>query len=131
MSMELVILAPDHVVIETRVVSIQASDASGSFGIRNGHEDFLTVLVPCVFRFQPESGTERFAAVDGGVLMVERGRISVTTRDAVVADRIEQVADAASSMLAARRGKESSARSAFAELESTLLRELGKAVHHP
>lgn len=128
MSLELEVLAPDHVVIKDRVVSLQAGDASGRFGLRTGHEDFLTVLMPCVVRYQPEAGGERFAAVDGGVLVLERGRIAIVTRDAVVADRIEEVADAAAAMLEARRAKERAARSGFAELETTLLRELRKAV---
>jgi len=131
MSLELEILAPDHVVVEDRVVSLQAADASGRFGLRTGHEDFLTVLVPCVVRYEPEASAERFAAVDGGVLLLERGRISIATRDAIVAERIDQVADAAAAMLAARREKEQAARSGFAELETTLLRELRKAVQHP
>jgi F-type H+-transporting ATPase subunit epsilon len=131
MSLELEILAPDRVVLEERVVSLQAADASGRFGLRSGHEDFLTVLVPCVVRFQPETGVERFAAVDGGVLRLDRGRVAIATRDAVVADGLEQVADAAAAMLEARREKERAARSGFAELETTLLRELRKAVERP
>ncbi len=128
MSLELEILAPDRVLLTARVVAIQAADASGRFGLRSGHEDFLTVLVPCVLRFSPEDGDERFAAVDGGVLLLERGRVAITTRDAVIADRLDQVADAAAAMLEARRQAELSARSGFAELETALIRELRKAV---
>jgi F-type H+-transporting ATPase subunit epsilon len=131
MILELEILVPDRVVVEGRIRALQAADASGRFGIRTGHEDFLTVLVPCVVRYQPESGAERFAAVDGGVLLLERGRIAIATRDAVVSDRLEKVADAAAAMLEARREKERAARSGFAELEMTLLRELRKAVPRP
>ena len=54
-------------------------------------------------------------------------RISVATRDAVVADRLEEVADQAAAMLDARKGKEQAARAGFAELETSLLRELRKA----
>ena len=128
MSLELEVIAPDRVLVETRVIALQAADASGRFGLRSGHEDFMTVLVPCVVRYQLEPGAERFAAVDGGVLLLERGRIEIATRDAVVAERIDQVADAAAAMLAARREREHAARSGFAELETTLLRELRKAV---
>ena len=62
------------------------------------------------------------------MLLLERGRISIAPRDAIVAGRIDQVADAAAAMLAARREKEQAARSGFAQLEITLLRELRKAV---
>jgi F-type H+-transporting ATPase subunit epsilon len=127
-SLELEILAPDRVLVEGRIIALQAADTSGRFGLRSGHEDFLTVLVPCVVRYQLEPGAERFAAVDGGVLLLERGRITIATRDAVIAERLDQVADAAAAMLAARREREQAARSGFAELETTLLHELRKAV---
>ena len=128
MSIELEILAPDRVVLRTRVVSLQAGDASGRFGLKTGHEDFLTVLVPCVVRFHGENGEEGFGAVDGGVLLLEEGRISIVTRDAVIAERLDQVTDAAAAMLKARKQKEQAARSGFAELETTLVREMRKAV---
>ena len=127
MSLDLEIIAPDRVIMQCHVAALQAADSSGRFGIWPGHESFLTVLVPCVVRYRAEDGRESFAAVDGGVLLVENGRISIATRDAVIADRLDDVADKASAMLAARRDKEQAARSGFAELETTLLRELRKA----
>ncbi len=127
MSLDLEIIAPDRVIAHGRVVALQAADASGRFGIWPGHEDFLTVLVPCVLRYRAEDGRESFAAVDGGVLLLEDGRISVVTRDAVVADRLDEVADEAAAMLDARKEKEQAARAGFAELETSLLRELRKA----
>src|SRR5262249_28664388 len=103
MSLDLEILVPGQVIAQTRIVALQAADASGRFGIRTGHEDFLTVLVPCVIGYRLEDDQERFAAVDGGVLRLEAGRISIVTRDAVVSDRLDQVAAAAAAMLAARK----------------------------
>jgi len=63
----------------------------------------------------------------GGVLILEDERISVATRDAVVSARLEDVADAAATMIESRKTKEKEARAAFAELEASLLRELRKA----
>jgi F-type H+-transporting ATPase subunit epsilon len=130
-TLHLEILAPDRVVVRAEIVSLQAADPSGRFGLRAGHEDFLTVLVPCVVRYHTRDGTKAFAALDGGVLALEDGRISIVTRDAVIADRLDRVADAAAAMLEARREKEQSARSGFAELETTLVRELRKVVERP
>ena len=90
MNLELEILAPDRAIVRTRVVSLQAADASGRFGLRTGHEDFLTVLAPCVVRYHEEDGREVFAAVYGGVLLLEGGRISIVTRDAVLAERLSR-----------------------------------------
>ncbi len=61
------------------------------------------------------------------MLLLEDGRISVATRDAVVADRLDDVVDAAAAMLLARKDKEQAARAGFGELETKLLRELRKA----
>jgi F-type H+-transporting ATPase subunit epsilon len=128
MSLQLEILAPDQVIVQAQIVALQAADATGRFGIWPGHESFVTVLTPCVVRYRLEGGTENFAAVNGGVLLLEDDRLSIVTRDAVVAGRLDQVADAAAEMLQARKEKEAAARSGFAELETTLVRELRKAV---
>jgi F-type H+-transporting ATPase subunit epsilon len=123
-SLDLEILVPDGVALRAQVVSLGAADASGRFGVRPGHEAFLTLLVPCVLSFREEDGRERYAAAAGGVLVVEKDHVSVVTREAVVADRLEDVADAAAAMLEARRRQERAARTEFAELQTSLLREL-------
>ena len=106
MSFELEILVPDGTLLQTQVESIQAADASGRFGLLPHHEAFLTLLVPCILEYRVADGTPRYAAADGGVLLMEGDRASVVTRDAVVADRLEEVADAAAAMLKARRAQE-------------------------
>ena len=126
MNLNLEILVPDDVVMRGPVSAVQAVDASGSFGLLPGHEDFCTVLVPGVLTYRDPSGQAHYAAVDGGVLLLERSQISVVTQDALVADRIEEVADAAAQMLATRQGQERAARAAFADLVASLLREIPK-----
>jgi F-type H+-transporting ATPase subunit epsilon len=126
MSLHLEILVPDGIALETRIVSLRAADASGQFGLWPGAEAFLTLLVPCVLIFREETGRERYAAADGGVLIASADRVSIVTREAVTADRLEEVADAAAAMLEARRQRERTARAEFVELEMSLLRELRK-----
>jgi F-type H+-transporting ATPase subunit epsilon len=125
-SMDLEILVPDGAALRTRVESLRAADRSGQFGLRPGHEAFLTLLAPCVLSFRMEDGGEGFAAADGGVLVVENDRVTVVTHEAAVAGRLEDVADAAKRMLQARHLHERAARAEFAELQASLLRELGK-----
>ena len=125
MSMELEILVPDEVIVRTRTTALSAADASGRFGLLPGHQKFLTLLVPCVLKFREEDGRERYAAADGGVLLLEKNRVSIVTREAVVADRLGDVAAAAESMLAARRAYEKAAHTEFAALRAMLLREMG------
>jgi len=77
-----------------------------------------------VLSYRDEHGCEGFAAADGGVLLLENDHAVVVTREAVAAPRLEEVADAAMEMLEARRLRERLARTEFAELQTTLLREL-------
>jgi F-type H+-transporting ATPase subunit epsilon len=123
---DLEILVPNGVMLETRIRGLQASDASGRFGLWPGHEAFVTILEPCIVIYRDESDRERFAAVDTGVLVLEDRRVSIACREAVVADRLEDVADRADAMLRQRRLEERTARGEFAELQSTLVRQLKK-----
>ncbi len=124
MSFELEILVPDGAAVRTQVTSLRAADASGRFGLWPNHEPFLTLLAPCILEFQDAAGRARYAAADGGVLLMEHNRASVVTREAVLAERIEDVADAAAAMLEARRSQEKGSRAEFAELQASMMREL-------
>jgi F-type H+-transporting ATPase subunit epsilon len=130
-SLRLEIRVPDSVVLSLPVAAVQAQDASGRFGLLGHHEAFLTLLAPCVLSFREEGGGERYAAVDGGVLLLEDDAVSVATREAALAETLEEVADAASAMLEARRRQERTARTEFAELQTSLLRELRKVEVRP
>jgi len=125
-NLELKILSPDGPVVQTPVKGVRAADASGHFGLLPGHEKFLTLLTPCIVTFRKEDGTEGYAAADSGVLLCEGNEVAIATREAVVADRMEDVAATIEDMLAARRREEEAARAEFAELQALLLRELNK-----
>jgi F-type H+-transporting ATPase subunit epsilon len=125
------ILVPDHSLLETRVTSIEAADATGRFGLHAGHEAFVTVLEPCVLIYVDERGIEHYAAVDGGVLYLEADRVSIAAREAVLADRLEDVADLVAATMQQRRKHEKSARSEFGQLQATLVYELGRLDRQP
>ena len=129
MSLELEILVPDGTLLHTQAEAVQAADASGRFGLWPHAERFVTLLAPCLLVYRDGAGAEHYAAVDGGVLLAEDGRVSVVTREAVLAERLEDVAATARSMLAARQAAEQAARAEFAELQVSLLREL-RALEH-
>ncbi len=124
MSFELEILVPDGTVVETQVENLQAADGSGQFGLLPNHEAFLTLLTPCVLQYRDTDGHTHYAAADGGILLMEDNRASVVTREAVLAERLEEVADAAANMLAVRRAQEKEARTEFAEMQASLVRQL-------
>lgn len=126
MTLELQILVPDAVVLSTRVTGLSAADASGRFGLRPGHEPFLTVLAPSLVVYTDEAGRERYAAVDGGVLLLENNRAAITTREAVLADDLNEIATRAQSILAERYKRERISRAEFNELQTALVRQLAQ-----
>jgi F-type H+-transporting ATPase subunit epsilon len=126
MTFGLQILVPDAVVLDTRVTAVQAGDATGRFGLRAGHEPFVTALSPSLLVYTDEEGRERYAALDGGVLLLEGNLVSVVTREAVLADRLEDVAKQAAAILDIRQQEERRARDEFHELQTALVKQLAQ-----
>ena len=86
----------------------------------------MTVLVPRCSCYTDEAGTERYAAVDGGALVLEGDRVSVVTREAVLSDRLEDLSERAAAILDVRRRQEGQARAEFDELQTALVKQLAR-----
>ncbi len=94
--MRLLITTPAAVVVdEHNAVAVRADDESGSFGILNGHADFLTALAISVVSWRQSDSRQRFCAVRHGVLSVAKGsEVAIATREAIPGDdlaRLERV----------------------------------------
>ncbi|MEJ2314880.1 MAG: F0F1 ATP synthase subunit epsilon [Nitrospirota bacterium] len=63
-----------------KVRHIRLEDETGYFGVMRGHMDFVTVLQPSVGYYSDVEGREVFLAVEGGVLLVRDGRVTLTSR---------------------------------------------------
>jgi F-type H+-transporting ATPase subunit epsilon len=124
MNLSLEILAPDGLVLQSEASAVRAVDATGSFGLLAGHEDFCASLVPSILIYRDSHDIERYVAVDGGVLVLEDDRVFVVTRDAVPSDAMDGVAEAVASMLVARGQQEQEASRAFNALVAELLEQL-------
>jgi F-type H+-transporting ATPase subunit epsilon len=86
--MRLLITTPTAVIIdEPDVVAVRAEDGSGSFGILNGHADFLTALTVSVVGWHRADNRQHFCAVRRGVLSVTDGNdVAIATREAIAGD---------------------------------------------
>ncbi|MDQ2764198.1 MAG: F0F1 ATP synthase subunit epsilon [Pseudomonadota bacterium] len=85
--MRLRIVTPLSVVVDDDALSVNAEDASGSFGILPGHADFLTSLAISVVGWKQGDGTQRYCAVRRGMLAVAGGEdVAVATREAIPGD---------------------------------------------
>ena len=124
--MKLMVVTPQRVVVGADgLVSLRAEDASGSFGLRPGHADFLTVLVPTVIAWTGADGAEHFVAVRGGVLTVSGGdSVAVATRQAVAGDDYDALDAALGEAVEAAREEESHARAEAIGLEANAVRAL-------
>ena len=69
------------VIMERKIQALRLADETGSFGILKGHTDFLTVLQPSLGYYIDADGKETFLAVDGGILTIRKGAVTLTTRE--------------------------------------------------
>ena len=71
---------------------MRAEDESGSFGILNGHADFLTALTVSVVSWHHGDERRRFCAVRRGVLSVTNGNeVAIATREAIPGDDLDHL----------------------------------------
>lgn len=84
-TLSLTVTTPLQIAIrDDAVTSLRAEDASGDFGIRPGHADFLTVIDAGVMRWREAAGEWRFAALRGAILTVTEGRaVRIACREVV------------------------------------------------
>jgi F-type H+-transporting ATPase subunit epsilon len=89
-TLRLTVSTPASILVDAEaIVSLRAEDESGSFGIRAGHANFLTVLTPSVLRWRGAGNLERFCAVEEGVLRVSEGNhVSIACRNGVLGDSL-------------------------------------------
>ena len=124
--MRLLITTPEAVVVdEQNVVAIRAEDESGSFGILNGHADFLTALTVSVVSWRHGDGRERFCAVRRGILSVANGsEVAIATREAFTGDDLEVLERSVLEQLRNTQEAERTARTQALQLQTTAIRQI-------
>ena len=124
MSLTLEIITPSGRVLKT-VESLRAEDLSGSFGILARHLDLLTVLRPCILIYA-QGGKEGYVAVDGGILRVEKGAVTVASREAVEGEDLSALKETVESDFAKKAEKEATFMDLISNMEKLLLDNLVK-----
>jgi len=124
MSFSLEIITPSGSITKT-ADSLRAMDSSGFFGVLSRHQDFMTVLNPCILMYR-ESGIEGFVALDGGILRVESGRVTVASREAVEGTDLAELSEALESVFYRKAAKESAFMDLLSNMEKLLLDNIVK-----
>ncbi len=124
--MRLSITTPTAVALDIGgVVSVRAEDASGRFGILEGHADFLTALSVCVIRWTDDHGSEHFCAARHGMLAVRDGAdVSIATREALIGDDLDHLEGVVLAEFRQAAEAEAAARAESQELQVTVVREI-------
>jgi len=124
--MRLVITTPTEAVLDAPdVAAVRAEDASGRFGILDGHTDLLTALTVSVVSWRTRDGREGHCAVRGGVLTVAGGnRVSVATREAVVADDLARLEHEVLARFRRTADEEAVARASSARLQLAAIKRM-------
>ena len=122
--MHLRILVPTKILFDEAVDRLTADGTHGSFTILPRHVDFLAELVPGLLSFRNAEGRERFAAVDGGLLVKHGAEVVVPTGRAVVGDDLEELRATLEDEFLTRDERERHARRAMARLEADFIRRV-------
>ncbi len=128
--MKLTVATPTRMVVETDDARhVRAEDATGAFGIRPGHADFVTTLPVSVVTWRNGQDHEHFVVVGGGVFMVEDGRhVQIVTRRAVTDDEIDRLGDRALADFRETMEAETESRTAVNRLHAVTMRQIQRVL---
>lgn len=106
-------------------VHVKAEDASGAFGILQGHADFLTVLAVSVLTWRDGQGREHYVAVRAGMLSVRNGSsVGVATPEAVAGEDLHLLEADVLSRFQRHLDEERAARSQAQRLHLAAIRQI-------
>lgn len=107
--------------LERKIRAIRLKDQTGFFGIMKGHTDFLTVLERAICYYTDENNREVFLALDGGVLSVKGGSVTITTRDVFESSDAEKLSQIIEDTMIRRDSLEASLLSMLKGIERSFL----------
>ncbi|MEW6585292.1 MAG: F0F1 ATP synthase subunit epsilon, partial [Nitrospirota bacterium] len=106
---------------EREITHIRLKDESDFFGIMSGHIDFLTVLDPALCYFIDGEGKETFIAVNGGVVRVREGIVTITASEVFESDEADSLSGLIESSSARRNAAEMNLRKTLKGIERSFL----------
>jgi len=86
--LELRVVSADRVVWSGQAENVIAKTVEGDIGILAGHEPVLALLAPGGVEVIQPDGNREIVAVDGGFISVARGRVSIISEYARMAEEI-------------------------------------------
>lgn len=84
---KLIISTPDGSQFDDNVVAFFARGTEGDFAILAGHTPFVTAIVECDVRFEIQDGTEYKGHCEGGIVTVEKNKVTLLSSSFVWIDK--------------------------------------------
>jgi len=120
--MNLRIMLPSEVLIETEAAKIVAEAQNGLFCLLEHHVDFTTALSPGLLSYQTPQGENVLLAMDVGILVKKGSDVIISTRNAVRGPDLGHLKQVVEEQYRELDDREKKARAAAARLEADLVR---------
>lgn len=120
--MQLKLLLPTEVLVDTQVNKVIAEADNGSFCLLPRHADFVATLVPAIFYFTDTDNSEYFFAIDHGILVKCGEQIRVSTMNAIRGTDLHTLEQAIEARFIDLDEHERAARTALGRLEAGTVR---------
>jgi F-type H+-transporting ATPase subunit epsilon len=108
-------------ITENDIKYIRLKDATGFFGVMKGHIDFLTVIEPSLCYYIDSNDMEVFLAVNGGVLRVRGGKVTLTSLEVFESDDAEKLSEIIEGTVAKRDKSETDLRKTLEGIEKSFI----------
>lgn len=119
------ILLPFGIFVEENQVNKVVVDTSdGSYGFLPNRLDCVAALVPGILSYVTSDGTEKFVAIDEGILVKTGALLSVSVRNAVAGKELGKLKEAVENEIKGLDDRERDVRAVLSKLESSFVRQL-------
>jgi len=108
---------------EKQVTYLRLKDASGYFGIMKNHADFLTIIEPSLGFYRSITEKEFFIALDGGILTIKNGRVTINTREIFESEDPEKLSRIIDETIVKRHEFEASFRNILSGIEDAFIKK--------
>jgi F-type H+-transporting ATPase subunit epsilon len=108
---------------EKQITYLRLKDASGYFGIMKNHADFLTVIEPSLGFYRSINDKEFFIALDGGILAIKSGRVTINTREIFESEDPENLSRIIDETIVKRHEFEASFRNILSGIEDAFIKK--------
>ena len=122
--MQLKVLLPNEVLVDTAVTKIIAEAENGWFCLEPRHVDFVSALVPGLLRYVTSEGAEMFLGIDEAILVKCGSLVRVSTPETVLGSDPETLRLDMQTRLDAADEHKPSARGGLARLDAAVAKRL-------